>query len=79
MEGICEDPQIALFYRNIVSIFQNMGFNVIAEGVETKEEVELLGKWGVDMIQGYYFSKPLSEQKILESLKEWKSGEKKHE
>ena len=79
MEGICEDPQIALFYRNIVSIFQNMGFNVIAEGVETKEEVELLGKWGVDMIQGYYFSKPLSEQKILESLKQWKNGERKHE
>ena len=79
MEGICEDPQIALFYRNIVSIFQNMGFNVIAEGVETKEEVELLGKWGVDMIQGYYFSKPLNQQKILESLKQWKNGERKHE
>ena len=56
-----------------------MGFNVIAEGVETKEEVELLGKWGVDMIQGYYFSKPLNQQKILEALKQWKNGERKHE
>ena len=40
-----------------------MGYKVIAEGAETEKEVKLLEKWGVDMIQGYYFSRPLCEEK----------------
>lgn len=47
-----------------------MGYNVIAEGVETEEEVALLKKWNVDLIQGYYFSRPLPEPMLLELLKE---------
>ena len=39
-------------------ILQHMGYKVIAEGAETEKEVKLLEKWGVDMIQGYYFSRP---------------------
>lgn len=64
--GIEEDPKSSLFYKNIVSVLQNMGYNVIAEGVETKKEMELLAGWGVDMIQGYYFSKPVGEKEILD-------------
>ncbi|MGN0159281.1 MAG: EAL domain-containing protein [Brotaphodocola sp.] len=64
--GIEEDPKSSLFYQNIVSVLQNMGYSVIAEGVETKNEMELLTGWGVDMIQGYYFSKPVGEKKILD-------------
>ena len=45
-----------------------MGYKVIAEGVETEKEVKLLEKWGVDMIQGYYFSRPLCEEKLLEKI-----------
>ena len=37
----------------------------MAEGVEEQEEVELLEAWGVDMIQGYYFSKPLPEKALI--------------
>lgn len=47
---------------------QHMGYKVIAEGAETEEEVKLLEKWGVDMIQGYYFSKPLDKKKLLEKI-----------
>ena len=39
---ICTDARAALFYQSIVSTFQRMGYNVIAEGVETEKEVELL-------------------------------------
>lgn len=69
LKGICEDSQIASFYKNIVAILQSMGYKVVSEGVETEEEMSLLSGWGVDMIQGYYFSKPLSEHKIVELLK----------
>lgn len=66
LAGIEEDPKSALFYKNIVSVLQNMEYNVIAEGVEKKSEMELLSGWGIDMIQGYYFSRPVSEKEILD-------------
>lgn len=67
---ICTDARAALFYQSIVSTFQRMGYNVIAEGVETEKEVELLKKWNVDLIQGYYFSRPLHAPMLLDLLKE---------
>ena len=45
-----------------------MGFHVISEGVETAAEVQLLSDYGVDMIQGFYFSKPLPPEKLLDLL-----------
>lgn len=43
----------------IIGIAQNLGMTVISEGVETKEQLDLLSQLGCDQIQGYYFSKPL--------------------
>lgn len=65
LRGICEDQQVALLYKNIVSIMQNLGHMVVAEGVETKEEVELLKEWGVDLIQGYYYTRPVSQNDLV--------------
>ena len=68
LTNVCTDKQAALFYHSIVMTMQHMGYKVIAEGAETEEEVKLLEKWGVDMIQGYYFSKPLDKKKLLEKI-----------
>lgn len=68
LSGISNDPQAAAFYRSIVMIMQHMGYKVIAEGAETEAEVKLLEKWGVDMIQGYYFSRPLNTRDLLEKI-----------
>ena len=46
-----------------------MGFHVISEGVETEAEVKLLSDYGVDMIQGFYFSKPLPLPEFLAFIK----------
>jgi diguanylate cyclase (GGDEF)-like protein/PAS domain S-box-containing protein len=46
--------------RTIVMLAQNLGLDVIAEGVETKEQVALLRKLGCEYGQGYFFSKPTS-------------------
>lgn len=43
----------------VLKIAQTLGVPVIAEGVETEEECRLLKQAGCDIIQGYYFSKPL--------------------
>jgi sensor c-di-GMP phosphodiesterase-like protein len=38
---------------------------VIAEGVETKEQMEYLVKHGCDKIQGYFYCKPLPEKEVI--------------
>ena len=43
----------------VLKIAQTLGVPVIAEGVETEDEYKLLKAAGCDIIQGYYFSKPL--------------------
>lgn len=68
LRGITEGNQFASFYRSLVSILKNLGFVVISEGVEEEAEVNLLRSWGVDMIQGYYFSRPLPTKELLAKL-----------
>lgn len=57
-----------MFYQSIVGTFHRMNYHIVSEGVETEEEVELISRWGVDMIQGYYFSRPLPEKDLLALL-----------
>jgi diguanylate cyclase (GGDEF)-like protein/PAS domain S-box-containing protein len=47
--------------RAIIAVAQNLSLKVVAEGVETKEQAELLAQLGCQYLQGYYFSKPLRE------------------
>lgn len=67
---ICTDKNAALFYQSIVAAFCRLGYRIVAEGVETQEEMELLRSWNVDMIQGYYFSRPLPPDDLLRLLTE---------
>lgn len=57
---------------SFVSIFKRIGVAVVAEGVETAEQLEFLKTIGVDHIQGYYFSKPLSAG----DFKDWCRGKR---
>ena len=68
LTGICEDGSVSVFYQNMVFILNQLGYSVIAEGVEKRQEVDLLSMWGVDLIQGYYFSAPLPPDQLLEML-----------
>jgi diguanylate cyclase (GGDEF)-like protein/PAS domain S-box-containing protein len=52
----------------IIQLAQKIDLDVIAEGVETKEQIKLLKSMGCNQIQGYYFSKPLSADEIEEKF-----------
>lgn len=69
LEGIHTDKKVAALYHSCVHMLQDVGYKLIAEGVETKEDAELVNSWGVNLIQGYYFSRPKSEEEILEKLR----------
>lgn len=48
----------------IVSIAKHLKIKTIVEGIETKEQVEFMKKINVDIIQGYYYSKPISKEEF---------------
>ncbi|HYP01144.1 MAG TPA: EAL domain-containing protein, partial [Pyrinomonadaceae bacterium] len=65
--NMSEDSENVEIVRTIVSLAQNLGMNVIAEGVETKEQLAALRKLGCENGQGYLFSKPV-DAKSAENL-----------
>ncbi len=48
----------------VLDTAKNLEIPVIAEGVETEEELKLLKAAGCDIIQGYYFSKPIPPEEM---------------
>lgn len=53
----------------IVLIAKKKGLKTVAEGVETKEQIQYLKKLKCDLVQGYYYSKPLNKQEFEEYMK----------
>ncbi len=60
------------FFQGLFDMTHRGHVNVLLEGVETKALVDKVEKMGVDFIQGYYYSKPLNEDALLEFLAEAK-------
>ena len=58
LSGIQDNPQKQHFVKDIVIFAHENHFQVLAEGVETSEELETVIKLGVDLIQGYYTARP---------------------
>ena len=52
-----------------IELAHDLELKVVAEGVETKQQLERLSELGCDLIQGYYFSRPLPEAEFVEYLK----------
>lgn len=61
----CEDAIIA---RTIISLAHSLGMTVVAEGIETKEQYELLSNLGCDFAQGYLISRPIFLTEALRLL-----------
>ncbi|WP_133011415.1 bifunctional diguanylate cyclase/phosphodiesterase [Marinomonas flavescens] len=60
IKDLAGGEQIRLMVKSIVDLADNFGVSVVAEGVETNEQFELLKQHDVYGYQGYYFSKPIS-------------------
>lgn len=59
-----------IILTNAVNMVSSLGAHIVAEGVETEEMVKGLTEMGVHYLQGYYFSRPISEDAYIEFIKE---------
>lgn len=56
--------------NSCVDMIHRLGRHIVAEGVETQEQVDMLTEKGVAYLQGYYYSRPLPENQYLEFMKQ---------
>ncbi|SHE86218.1 EAL domain-containing protein [Lactonifactor longoviformis] len=61
--------------QTIVELARRMRLSVVAEGVETKEQLDRVAETGCDYVQGYYFAKPMPIQDLEALLKERRAAE----
>jgi diguanylate cyclase (GGDEF)-like protein/PAS domain S-box-containing protein len=64
VRDILSDPESASIARTIIAMAHNLNLRAIAEGVETKDQLEYLRLHGCDEIQGYYVSRPVNAQEF---------------
>ena len=58
-KGISEERD-RLILDHVIKTAKTLGMNIVQEGVENLDEMNLLRKMGCNVIQGYYYSKPLA-------------------
>lgn len=69
-----EDParkkRAAQIIASSIDLIHGLGMKVVAEGVETREQVQMLADKGCDMIQGYYYSKPVPVEEFEKMMEQ---------
>ncbi|MEO5364873.1 MAG: EAL domain-containing protein [Magnetococcus sp. WYHC-3] len=65
------DAENDAIVRAIISLARSLGYDLVAEGVETAQQAQLLAELGCSVCQGYYFARPMP----LETLLVWLAGQ----
>ena len=73
MENMMLSGKGRMILEQVASMSEKLGLGLLAEGVETKEQVELLQSIGCDQVQGYYYAKPMPQEDFFELLKKQNS------
>jgi len=66
IQDVIDDPDDASLCKAIVAIAESLELKVLGEGVETAEQLDFLRNIGTNMVQGYFYSKPLEIAQFIE-------------
>lgn len=69
IEAVQSDSKSYILIQGLVRLFHELGIQVIAEGTETRDQVDCLLGLGADLIQGYYYAKPMPGEELRKFLK----------
>ncbi len=59
IDGLPNDKDDVALTSSILDVARHLGLETVAEGVETREQLDFLEAYGCDQVQGFYFSKPV--------------------
>ena len=63
--NMAKEAEDQLIVNSIVNLGHNLGLRVVAEGVEDVDSVVMLSEYGCDLVQGFYYSRPISAKEII--------------
>jgi len=66
IDQVEEDNVAQSILQTIITLGHSLAFQIVAEGVENEMQLKILRDMNVDIVQGYYYSKPLDEEKLVE-------------
>ena len=69
--GMTENADDAIIVRSVLDLGHNLGLQVVAEGVETQQVLDVLTAHGCDYAQGYLLGKPVPDAELISSLRDW--------
>lgn len=70
VRGICENSEDASIVKAIVAMAKGLKIRTIAEGVETKPQLDFLLQQNIDELQGYYYSRPVTPERLTALLQQ---------
>ena len=68
---IVDDEEDRIITQTIISMARSLGLKTVAEGVETQEHVNMLQDMNCDILQGYFYSKPVNKDLFIEFIKNY--------
>lgn len=68
MENMMVSGKGRMILEQVVLMADKLELGLLAEGVETKEQIDLLESIGCDQVQGYYYAKPMPQEEFFEML-----------
>ena len=66
--GDAEGDRGEIVVSEAIKLAKSLNMRTVAEGVEIKDQVDFLARQGCDMIQGYYFAKPMPNEEYEKKL-----------
>lgn len=68
VDRVAARPQQRTILGSTVELAKNLKLSTVAEGVETREDFQVLRELGVDQVQGFYFARPMPAQRLISWL-----------
>jgi EAL domain-containing protein (putative c-di-GMP-specific phosphodiesterase class I) len=72
VHGMLGDDRNCIMVQKTIEMGHELGMQVVAEGVETQEQLDLLRANGCDSVQGYFFSRPIPAREMVSWLKTYR-------